>query len=324
MTLSRRAMLGAALALPAATAFADNGWPGALVMGTGRPGGYYTSYGTAWGRLAAQATGVDIAFRASGGAAADILLIEQNAAQLGMTTATVAEQARNGTGNWTAGVKFQSFRALFPMFPSTLQIVSPRNTGITTLAGLAGRRLGTGPDGGSGAAAIPGILASIGVLPDQTIPGDYEAQMRAMLAGALDACAFLGAPPIPAIAAIADHEKLSLIGFSDAEAAQVARTQPGMTAMMLAAGTFPGQSVTVGSVGTANIAIGTADLPDALAQAITLAALRNRPILAAIVPAAGTTLTPATTLQSGITYHPGAAAALRSYGLDVPVSAVAG
>jgi len=318
MRLSRRSLLSLAMALPAGRALAATAWPDALVMGTGRSGGSYTLYGPEWGRLVTQAAGIDIAFRASGGAAANILLIEQNEAQLGMTTVTVAEQARRGAGAWTAGVKFTAFRALFPMFPSVLQIVSTRASGITTLAGLAGRTVAIGPDGGSGAAAVPAILASVGVIPARILAGEHERQLRDMLAGKIDACAFVSAPPLPAIASVAMGQTLALIGFSAAEAEQVARTLPGMSAMVLPAGAFPGQSMAVASVGTMNFAIAAAALPDALVRALTLAALQHQPALAALVPAAAARPQVGPILQGGIPFHPGAADALRHFGMDVP------
>jgi TRAP transporter TAXI family solute receptor len=279
-------------------------------MGTGRPGGSYAVYGPAWGQLVESKAGIEVAYRASGGAAADILLIEEGTAQLGMTTMSVALQALNGTGAWTAGAKFQDFRALFPMFPSVLQIVSPRQTGITTLAGLAGAVLGIGPDGGSGAAALPAILRSIGVIPQRVVTGDYDAQVRSMLKGELTACAFIGAPPVPAIYAVVLHQRLSLIGFSEAESGQVARVCPGFTRMLLPAGVFPGQAMDVGSVGTLNFAIGAAGLSNDVAAAVTLAALNNRQALAAAVPAV--VLPMAGLAGSGVVMHPGAAAVLTS------------
>jgi TRAP transporter TAXI family solute receptor len=324
MTLPRRTLLGLALAAPASRAFADEPWPGALVMGTGRPGGYYALYGPEWGKLATRATGVRIAYRASGGAAADILLIEQGVTQLGMTTVTVADQARAGSGQWTGGVQFDSFRALFPMFPSVLQIISPQGTGITKLADLAGHLIGTGPDGGTGAAAIPGIFSSLGIKPARLVAGDYDHQIQDMLAGRLSACAFLGAPPMPAIARAASHQKFSLIGFAADQIDQVANTQPGITSMVLAAGTFPGQSIAVASIGTTNLAIGAASLPDSLARALTMAALSNRAALAALVPAAAALPETAPILNGQITFHPGAADALRSLGLPVPAKYVEG
>ncbi len=307
MKLSRRGLLAAAAALPLRARAAS-----ALVMGTGRPGGSYPVFGAAWGRLVQEDAGIPVAYRASGGAAADILLIEEGAAQLGMTTMSVAWQALTGSGAWTAGARFEDFRALFPMFPSVLQIVSPRQTGMTTLAGLAGAVIGIGPDGGSGAAALPAILASVGVIPRQVVTGDYAAQVKAMLAGEINACAFISAPPVPSIYAVTLHQRLSLIGFSEAESAQVARVCPGMDRMVLPAGSFPGQSLDVGSVGTANFAIAAAGLPNDVAAAVTLAAVKNRKALAAVVPAVA--LPMRSLAGSGVAMHPGAVAAMQ--GLD--------
>jgi len=305
------------LALPAA-ALADTTWPGALVMGTGRPGGDYMLYGPGWGRLIRQETGVGIAYRASGGAEANILLIDEDEAQLGLTSMVVAIQASMGNAAWTAGVQFRSFRALFTTYPSILQIVSPRGTGITALAALAGQDIGVGPAGSSGAATVQEILRSVGVTPHNAATGDFEDQVSAMLAGRLAACAFIGAPPVPAIAQAAMGRTLSLIGFSGAEALQVARALPGMLPIVLEAGVFPGQKTPVASVGTANIAICSASLPDALANAVTKAALRDRTVLAALVPAASIPPDISAVTEAGIYFHPGAAAALRDAGVKVP------
>ncbi|HQT40088.1 MAG TPA: TAXI family TRAP transporter solute-binding subunit [Acidocella sp.] len=327
MKISRRSLLAASMLAPASRAMAaqalPEAWPRAILMATGRPGGVYDIYGAAWGRIAQQTSGVTIAYRASGGAAADILLIEQNAVQLGMTTVAVADQARTGSGSWTAGVKFGAFRALFPMFPSILQIVTPRSSGITSLANLADRVIGMGPDGGSGAAAVPSIFASLGIIPAQSITGDYSNQLHDMLAGRLDACAFIGAPPLPAIQKIAETEQLGIIGFTQAEAAHVDRIIPGVHGMTIPAGTFARQSMAIASVGTANFAIGAAHLPDELVHAITLAAMRNQTSLERVVPAAHIFNAPTIVTPGQMPFHPGAAAALRSLGMVVPAEFVA-
>jgi hypothetical protein len=50
-----------------------------------------------------------------------------------------------------------------------------------------------------------------------------------------------------------------------------------MTAMILEAGVFLGQSIAVSSVGTTNLAIYRADIPGSLAKAITAAAWNHSP-----------------------------------------------
>ncbi len=329
MTLTRRTLLArTVLALgatvPARFALGQTAWPTALVMGTGRAGGSFPLYAQGWGELAQAQSGTHIAYRATDGAAANLLLIEENAVQLGLTSTAVAHEARFGTAAWTSGVKFHAFRALFPIFRAILQIVARRDSGIATLAALAGQRLGIGPAGGGGAATIPAVLASLGVYPRQAATGGYMEQINAMLAGQLDACAFIGAPPMPAIAGAALGRKLSLIGLSAAEAAQAARVLPGMSPMVLKAGTFPGQTIAVQSVGTVALAVASASLPEQLAEQLTRAALDHRAALSRFVPAAASPPSLKPLLAAGLTFHPGAARALRAHGFSLPRKAVEG
>ncbi len=323
MRLARRDLLGAGLglALAGAARAAQPPWHGALIMGTGRPGGAFALFGPAWGQLIKNATGVDLAYLATGGSSANLLLIEEGVAQLGLSSVAVAAQARAGTGGWTAGTKLESFRALFPAYPAVLQIVSI-HAGVADLAALDGQEIGVGPNGASGAAAVPAILASVGVRPSRLETSDYGQQMKKMLDGKLAACAFIGAPPLPAITAAAMGRKLQLIGFSLPQAAKAANAVPGLSRMILPANTFPGQSVDVGSVGTLNVAVGAASLPDNLAQAVTAAALRNRHLLAAAVQAVAYPAPLQPVYAAGISFHPGAAKALRAAGFSLPANAI--
>ncbi|HTJ89878.1 MAG TPA: TAXI family TRAP transporter solute-binding subunit, partial [Acidocella sp.] len=286
MSLSRRGLLGLALALPAGAARAAQTTPPLpLIMATGRAGTTYARFGTAWGGLAEKA-GLNIVFRASNGAVANVLLIQRNAAQLGMTTTMVGAEARQGRGRWTAGVKFNAFRVLFPAFPSALQIVSPRRTGITSVAQLAGKRIGLGAPGDTDSTAVPAILAALGLSGDFVTTGTFQSGLQQMAAGLLDACAFISAPPLEPIAAAAAHQELALIGLTPAQIDQLEQTIPGLYGMVLPAGLFPGQYQPVACIGTPNLAIGAAALPDHVARDITFAGLRHRDMLAATVPAA--------------------------------------
>ncbi|HEY1857046.1 TAXI family TRAP transporter solute-binding subunit [Acidocella sp.] len=320
MSLSRRGLLGLALALPAAAGAAPMPQM-PLIMATGRAGTPYARYGAAWGR-AAQTAGLNIAFHASDGAVANILLMERNVAQLGLTTAMIGVAARQGLGQWTAGVKFDAFRVLFPMFPSALQIVSPRSTGITSVAQLAGRRIGLSTPGDTGAAAVPSILSALGLSGHFIATGTFQSSLQQMAAGQLDACAFISAPPLPAITAVAARQELTLIGLTPAEIERVEQAIPGMRGMVMPAGLFPGQRLPVACIGTANLAIGAARLPDNVARDITLAALHHRQTLASIVPAVAAPSQLRQVLDTDLPFHPGAAAALRSLGYNVPDRAI--
>lgn len=323
MKLARRSLLGTLAALPLAKPgyASQTTWPGALKMGTGQPGGAFTIFGPAWGRLITQATGVEIVYCSTGGSGSNLLMIEEGDAQLGLCSLPVAIQGYNGTGGWTAGAKLGQFRVLLPAFPSILQIVSTTD-GISTLAGLEGRTIGVGPSGASSPALMNKIFSSQGIMPARIEEGNYPQQVAKLLKGELSACAFFGAPPVPALREVASSNRLRLIGFSEAQAHQASSFVPGLTRMVLKAGTFPGQTVDVGSIGTLDLAVSSANLPDALAQAATLAALQHRAQLAAVVPAAAQPLPLSEIHQAGLHFHPGAAKALRQLGYKVPTKAI--
>lgn len=315
MKLARRSLLGITAAIPLATVGKASpvSWPGALAMGTGQPGDAFTAYGPAWGRLITKAMGTEIVYRSTNGSGPNLLLIEEGTAQLGLCSLPVAIQALNGTSTWTAGVKLEQFRVLFPAFPSILQIVSMGN-GPATLADLAGQTIGVGPAGGSSAVLINKILASQGISLGRLEEANYVQQMDKLKKGELAACAFFGAAPVPAIKAAAIGNRLHLIGFSEAEADHVVSFVPGLTRMILKAGTFPGQTKPVASTGTLDIAVGTAKLPDNLAAAATLAALQHRRELAAIVPAVAQPSSRYLLRQADLPIHPGAAKILKRLG----------
>lgn len=320
MSLSRRGLLSLALAVPVGAARAAQIPQIPLIMATGRVGTPYARYGAVWASLV-QTAGLNIAFHTSNGAVANILLIERNAAQLGITTAMVGAEARQGQGQWTAGVEFDAFRVLFPTFPSALQIVSPRRTRITSMTQLAGKRVGLGAPDDSDTAAVSAILAALDLSAHFVTIGTFQNGLQQMAAGQLDACAFIGAPPLAPIAAAA-HQELMLIGLTPAEIDRVEQAIPGMHGMVLPAGLFPGQRLSVACVGTANLAIGAAGLPDDVARDITLAALRHHDMLATVVPAAATQPRLRPVIEAGLPFHPGAAAALRSLGYDIPNRAI--
>ncbi|HEX7389201.1 MAG TPA: TAXI family TRAP transporter solute-binding subunit [Acidiphilium sp.] len=292
--------------------------PAALIMATGEPGSGFARFGPAWGMIAQKHDPVTVSYRASGGSAANILLAEQNAAQLGMTTLAVATQAWNGRANWTGDVPLRGFRALFPIFETTLQIFAPVSSRIARLADLAGARIGIGPAGGTGAVLVPSLLAAAGAPPHLAIAGLFTEQADLLRKKQLDACAFFGITPLPAIAAIARQGGFTMIGFTRAEQAAMQRFMPGLVPAVIPVSSLPHQSAPVATIGSGAIAICRADLPGPLAGRLTDAALAHRTVLRRAVP--GTALFRGSWVEGDVpvAIHPGAVDALRRHGLATP------
>lgn len=292
--------------------------PAALTMATGEPGGGFALFGPAWGMAAQKGTRIAVSYRASGGSAANILLVEQNAAQVGMTALAVAAQAWNGAAGWTGNVPLRGFRALFPIFETTLQVFAPVGGGIRSLGDLAGARIGVGPAGGAGAVLIPALLAAVRTAPRLAITGLYAEQTDLLRKKQLDACAFFGMTPLPAIRAAARQGGFTMIDFTGAERAAMSRIVPGLMPAVVPAASLPGQSAPVATIGSGAVAICRADLPDVLAGRLTDAALTHHAALVRALP--GVTLPHGGWIDGDIPVeiHPGAAAALRRHGFQAP------
>ena len=104
--------------------------PKSLTLGTASVGGVFFVYGQVWANIAADAIKVPISTRQTDGPNHNIILVETKQVDLGMTTMGVALQAWKGEGAWTQGRKFQSMRAIFPMYDTMFHFVSLQKSGI--------------------------------------------------------------------------------------------------------------------------------------------------------------------------------------------------
>lgn len=332
---SRRAVLAGLAAAPFGAAFglargADAATPApapmplALTMATGAPGGGLAAVAPRLGGLAARVGRLAIAYRASGGSVANILLVERRSVQLAIAGLPVMTQAWNGAGAWTQGIALRDFRALFPLFGMSLQVVTRPGSSVSSAATLSGRRIGVGPQGSAGPVVVPRLLAAAGATPRLLVMGGYADQLAALRAGRLDACAFFGATPLPAIEADAAQESPSLrrIGFDPAAIARMRRAVAGLGTVTLPDEMGPaGRIVTVGSVA---VALCHAGMPNALGAHLTELAMTHRADLLGALPDA----MPAPDAWLGsdvaIGIQPGAAAVLRQHGFGVPARMVQG
>lgn len=303
--------------------------PLALTMATGAPGGGLALVAPRLGALAGRAERLAIAYRASGGSVANILLIERRRAQLAIASLPVMAQAWSGDAGWTLGIALRDFRAMFPLFATSLQVFTLPGSAIADAASLSGKRIGVGPAGSAGPALVPRLLAAAGTTPLLLVTGGYRDQLADLRAGRLDACAFFGASPLPAIAAPTSRRSPALrrIGFDAAAVRRMRRAVPGLAErplpdISLPGGTGPaGNAATVASVA---VALCHAGMPDPLAAKLTEAAMLHRAELLDGLPQA--TPAPSAWLDGevAIGIQPGAASVLRRHGFGVPGRLVRG
>jgi TRAP transporter TAXI family solute receptor len=151
-------IVAAALALAAPAHAGEPNWPDSLTIGAASPGGTYHVYGAGLAQILTRELGLPVMMRATEGPAENIALLESGEARLGFVTMGVALQAWNASGIWGGKPPARSLRVIFPMYDTPFQLIALQDSGIRSIADMAGKRIGIGPRGGTSATYFPEIF----------------------------------------------------------------------------------------------------------------------------------------------------------------------
>ena len=327
MTISRRQLLAGAAAVPLVPALAraqgrDPSWPANVTLGTASVGGTYFVYGQAWASLVGEKIGLNINTQQTQGPNQNLLLVQGKQIELGMTTMGVALQGWNGTGEWTKGQQMRDVRALFPMYDTPFHFVALRKSGITSVAQLAGKRVGVGPRAGTPGTYFPLMFQALG-LQNVTVRNGQAADMGSQLGdGLIDCFAFAAGLPIPNFSELSASQDVVFFGFTPAEVAKVTQAMPELSPASIPAGTYKQMTKADATVGLFNFAIAHRTVPDSLAYAIVKAVHENHDAMVKGHAAAKETVPANLGKNTFLPFHPGAAKYYREKGHTIAANLV--
>ncbi|MBI1207377.1 MAG: TAXI family TRAP transporter solute-binding subunit [Azospirillum sp.] len=289
---------------------AQPNWPATLTLATASAGGTYYAYGAGLARMLTRELNVPVALRTTEGPQENIRLIESGEAQIGFVTMGVALQAWNGTGDWTGGHQFRALRATFPMYDTPFEFVVRSDSGFTSLADLAGKRLGVGPHGGTAGTYLPKFLEVLGI-PATLVNGSWAELAAGFEAKTIDLLAPAGGVPFPAVAGLDAKKLVEPLPLTAAQVLALRLAMPELGASVIPAGSYPSLNRSYPTVGLYNFAVVSQDLPSDLVYEMVEAVFDHHDELVQAHPAAAATI-PANFVRNGfLPYHPGA---MRWYG----------
>ncbi|WP_096189448.1 TAXI family TRAP transporter solute-binding subunit [Evansella halocellulosilytica] len=144
-----------------------------LQIGTGSTGGTYYPLGQEMANVINANIegydGFDLSAVSTGASVDNISMINQGELELGMSVHLPALDALTGDGDFE-GVAVENFGFMGHIYPEVMQIVTPADSDIESIADLAGKDVAIGPPGSGTQAAARMILEAYG-LED----GDYTA-----------------------------------------------------------------------------------------------------------------------------------------------------
>lgn len=295
-----------------------------LTFGGGPVGGTYNVFATAISLyLSKSVPGLEIEVQGTGGSGANLVGLDTGRLHLGIVYAGDAHLGREGKLA-DDPVKRDNVRAVASLYGAPAQLVVRADSGVTDLAGLAGKRVAVGNQGSGAAVSAQRFFSQIGLWDglDKQYLG-YSAAASALIDGRIDAFWVLVGWPNASVQDTASRIPLRLLDLEAAATkAGFFTAFPFYSPAVIPAGTYAGQTSEVRTFQDSSIWCAHKDVPDSVIYA-ALKAIYSEKGLAAL--RAATPTARETTLPSGLTgisipMHPGAARFFKENGMPHPVT----
>lgn len=314
-----------ALAMTALPVFAQEAdrtdWPNTIVVATASPGGTYAIYGQGIASLISEHVEVPSSTQQTQGPTQNLVLVNSQRANIGMTTMGPAYEALNGVLDLDPGTEYTDVRALFPMYITPFQAAAPVSTGVTSVSDFDGRTVGTGPRGGTGGTYWERWFTELGLnVTVQNGPlGDQTSQLAD---GRLDAVATAAGLPIAAFSELEALTETVIFGLTSEEIETLRKTVPYAQPFTIPAETYSSLKEPIETLAMWNVAIAHKDMPESLAYEIVKAVFENHDDLVQTHAAASETVLDNVSKNDFLPYHPGAVRYYREQGIELPEATV--
>ena len=311
--LARIAAIAATLTFSSLGRAAEPDWPDHLTIGTASPGGTYFVYGTGLAQILTRALDLPVVARPTEGPAENVALLEAGEARLGFVTVGVALQAWNSTGVWTGKLPARKMRAIFPMYDTPFQFLALQDTNIRSVADMAGRRIGAGPQGGTSAIYFPEIFNALKISAS-FVYGDWPDLASQLQMRSIDVLAVAAGVPFPSFIELESKHRVRYIALSPEQIEALRLVMPELTSSRVSAGTYPSLLRHYQTVGLYNFAVAHAELPDDLVYNIVRVVFEKHEEMMEVHAAAAATVPTNVERNTFLPLHPGAIRYYRQIG----------
>lgn len=291
-----------------------------LRFGTGGTGGVYYAYGNALAPSLKEATGWDVSVKETTGSEANLELLTGNLADLAIVQSDTLQFAAVGEGSFEGRV-LSGYSAVAGLYDEVCQIVVTKDSGITSINDLAGKRVSIGAENSGVTRNAEQILQANGLTTDKLLVSRlaFAESAAAMERGDLDAFFCTAGAPTNAVTELSEKMDIRLISPDQRTIDQLTGLYNCYTTCTIPAGTYKGQDKDVTTLGVRAVLVASNNLDAAVVSQITDALFRyNGQVQDAV--AVDASLTQQGAVQSvPIPFHPGAAEYYKGQGIGVDV-----
>ncbi|MBV0892834.1 TAXI family TRAP transporter solute-binding subunit [Paracoccus sp. Z118] len=209
---------------------------------------------------------------AANGSVANVNAIMGGALESGFAQGDVAAWAYTGTGIWEGQPAAEKLRAIANLYPESIHLIASADSGIESVADLAGKRVSLDEPGSGTLVDAQLILAAAGLSESDITPEYLKPDQAAdrMRDGAMDAFFFVGGYPAGAIAELASQQAVKVVPI-DGEIATAVLENEFFATDTIPAGTYENQDTDVQTIAVGAQWVTSADQPEELIYGITKA-----------------------------------------------------
>jgi len=153
----------------------------------------------------------------TGGGTANLVMLQNGDAELGIAMTSSLSEALAGTAKWTNGQSHDKIRTALALYPSWLTVYTKKSSGIKTMQDLNGKIVGLGSKGMAMDEVFRKFFEAQGIVPKQIHNDGHAATATALSDGSIDAAILFSYPPFAAISEVENNTDLFFVPLTDAE-----------------------------------------------------------------------------------------------------------
>lgn len=187
------------------------------------------------------------------GSVDNVARIKAGSLESGLVQADIAYWAFNGAGIYKPKDAVKSLRAIASLYPESIHIVVRRNSKITSVRALRGKRVSMGEKSSGTLVDAKIILRAYGVRLREIKPHYLAAGAAAdaLREGKIDAFFLVAGSPVPAIVALAETVDIAMVPINGPKAASIKKKYPFFSSNVVPMGEYKGvpdtDTLTVGA-----------------------------------------------------------------------------
>lgn len=236
---------------------------------------------------------------------------------MGIAQSDTQFYAREGQGPF-GGKPQPKLRALFNVYPETLTLIAREDAGIRSVSDLKGKRVSLGTAGSGTRATMELLLQAAGVRKE-----DLKAALDTKIVemptwlceSKMDAFAFVAGHPNPILQDAAGGCRTRIVPVTGPAVDGLLAAHPYYMRASVPGGVYKGTDSPQPTLGTTATIVVSADMPDAVAYAITKAVFDNFDDFRKLHPSLATLTKEQALKGQPVPFHPGAEKYLREAGL---------